>query len=159
MSQATTAGGLGENRKISSHTEPDHTLQDDMNEETKEFTVIKNADSDEESSEEEYKEGGSQKFITPNDVEKHLKKLWESEHELLGLMYGRFDPTKTEDNKIETQGVCQFFIRKVIVPPIRFRPESEGNLGGGGGSSGDKAYLHTHSAMLTKVIQRNTMIA
>ena len=52
-------------------------MQDDVNEETKEFTVIQGADSDEESSEEEYKEGGSQKFITPNDVEKHLKKLWE----------------------------------------------------------------------------------
>jgi hypothetical protein len=39
------------------------------------------------------------------------------------------------------------------VPPTRFRPESEGGHGGGGGSG--KAYLHTHSAMLLKIMQAN----
>ena len=42
-------------------------------------------------------------------------------------------------------------MKTVIVPPTRFRPESEGNMGTP--SDGDRAYLHTHSAMLTKVIQ------
>ena len=55
-------------------------------------------------------------------------------------------------------GYKQFFQTKVIVPPSRFRPESEGGLGGGQ-SSGDKAYLHTHSAMLTKVVQRNILLS
>ena len=44
------------------------------------------------------------------------------------------------------------------MPPSRFRPESEGGLGGNQGSS-DRAYLHTHSAMLTKVIQRNILLS
>ena len=44
------------------------------------------------------------------------------------------------------------------MPPSRFRPESEGGLGGGS-SGGDRAYLHTHSAMLTKVIQRNIALS
>lgn len=39
-----------------------------------------NVDSEEgdgdEESEEEYKEGGSQKYITPLEVEDHIKKLW-----------------------------------------------------------------------------------
>ena len=43
------------------------------------------------------------------------------------------------------------------MPPSRFRPESEGGLGGGGGQ--DRAYLHTHSAMLTKVIQKNLSLS
>ena len=72
-------------------------------------------------------------------------------------MYGRLDPSKKDTNQIDTQGFSQFFIRRVIVPPIRFRPESEGGLGGTGQS--DRAYLHTHSAMLTKVLQKNTLIA
>lgn len=50
-----------------------------------------------------------------------------------------------------------FFLNQVIVPPTRFRPESEGGLGGTGHS--DKAYLHTHSAMLTKVIQQNIQLS
>lgn len=45
------------------------------------------------------------------------------------------------------------------MPPTRFRPESEGSLGGGGSSQGDRAYLHTHSAMLTKVIQKNIALS
>ena len=43
------------------------------------------------------------------------------------------------------------------MPPSRFRPESEGGLGGGG--QGDRAYLHTHSAMLMKIIQRNIALS
>ena len=54
-------------------------------------------------------------------------------------------------------GYKQFFQTKVLVPPSRFRPESEGGLGGASGS--DRAYLHTHSAMLTKVIQRNIALS
>lgn len=86
-------------------------------------------------------------------MEDHVRKLWGKEHELLGLMYGRFASEKA--NQTDTQGCQQFFIRKVIVPPNRFRPESEGGFGGG---QGDKTYLHAHSAMLLKVIQRNVAL-
>lgn len=54
-------------------------------------------------------------------------------------------------------GYKQFFQQKVIVPPSRFRPESEGGLGGQGDSG--RAYLHTHSAMLTKVLQNNIKLS
>ena len=64
-------------------------------------------------------------------------------------MFGRF--CHSESNQTETQGVAQFFIRKVIVPPNRFRPESEGGLGGRGSGT----YLHAHSGMLLKIIQKN----
>ena len=56
--------------------------------------------SDVESSEEEYKEGTSQKYISPIEVEDHLKKLWKQEYQLLGLMFGRFSPL--ENNQTDT---------------------------------------------------------
>ena len=46
-----------------------------------------------------------------------------------------------------------FFLNKIVVPPTRFRPESEGGFGGGGGSG--KAYLHSHSAMMLKILTAN----
>ena len=46
-----------------------------------------------------------------------------------------------------------FFLTKLLVPPNRFRPESQGGLGGQ--ASGDKAFLHAHSAMLTKILNMN----
>lgn len=82
-------------------------------------------------------------------MQDHIRKLWTKEIALLGLMYGKFD--RRAPLKTDTMGYKQFFQTKVIVPPSRFRPESEGGLGGAS-SGGDRAYLHTHSAMLTKVI-------
>lgn len=81
----------------------------------------------------------------------HLHRLWTNEKDLLSLLYGRFDSTN-KVNHSYSAGVAMFFINKVIVPPTRFRPESQGN----GPQVGDnKAYLHTHSAMLTKILQAN----
>lgn len=74
--------------------------------------------------------------------------MWAKEKSLLDLMYGRIDVKS--DTYADSMGVNQFFMSTVIVPPTRFRPESEGNMGQAG--DGDRAFLHTHSAMLTKVI-------
>ena len=41
-------------------------------------------------------EGGAQKYITPIEVRDHLKKLWKKEENLLGLIYGRYDPEKEQ---------------------------------------------------------------
>ena len=142
---ASTAGGANSQRKSSAATEPEELSE--LSGDSAEVVEVDPADS--ESSEEEYKEGGAQKYITPIEVQDHIKKLWGKELELLGLIYGKFDPKKPFNT--DTMGYKQFFQTKVLVPPSRFRPESEGGLGGGS-SGGDKAYLHTHSAMLTKVI-------
>jgi len=82
----------------------------------------------------------------------HLKKLWFKESALLDLMYGKVNMKK--EGCVESLGFEQFFLKSVIVPPTRFRPESQGNMGKSSGD-GDRAYLHTHSAMLTKVILQN----
>ena len=41
---------------------------------------------------EEFKEGGQQKYISPLEVQDHIKKLWNREKDLLDLMYGKFEP-------------------------------------------------------------------
>lgn len=83
---ASTQGG----RKSSAHTEPEELSDiDEAEANNEDATVVAGVDS--ESSEEEYKEGGSQKYISPIEVQDHIRKLWAKESELLGLMYGRFD--------------------------------------------------------------------
>ena len=74
---------------------------------------------------------------------------------MLDLLYGRLD--RSSENQAVSMGYHQFFQDYVVVPPTRFRPESEGNMGQA--SDGDRAYLHTHSAMLTKVIQANIALS
>ena len=104
------------------------------------------------SEDEEFKEGTPQKYITPIEVMDHLIKLWNKESAMLDLLYGRVDMKK--EGHADSLGFSQFFIKSVVVPPTRFRPESQGNMGQSS-ADGDRAYLHTHSAMLTKVIQSN----
>jgi len=44
-----------------------------------------------------------------------------------------------------------FFMNNLVVPPVRFRPESQGGQGG----RGDRSFLHPHSAMLSKILNLN----
>lgn len=70
-------------------------------------------------------------------------------------MYGRYYPvTDGEQYVSDSLGAKMFFIQKLIVPPNRFRPESQGGFGGGAGG-GDKSFLHAHSAMLVKILNLN----
>jgi len=66
-------------------------------------------------------------------------------------MYGKFEPSENGPFETASLGSQMFFVDYVVVPPTRFRPESEGAIGGGSG----KAYLHTHSAMLLKILNCN----
>lgn len=69
-------------------------------------------------------------------------------------MFGRYYPSiEGEPYVSDSLGAKMFFLNKLIVPPNRFRPESQGAFGGAGG--GDKAFLHAHSAMLTRILNLN----
>ena len=46
------------------------------------------------SDDEEYREGTAQQYITPIEVRDHIRRLWTKEHELLDLLFGKFDPSK-----------------------------------------------------------------
>lgn len=116
------------------------------------------ADEDEEEEEEDDVEDVNiehQKILSTIEVRDHIERLWFKEKELLDLMYGRYYPAVDgEAFKTDSLGPKMFFMNKLIVPPNRFRPESQGGFGGGGGQ-GDKAFLHAHSAMLSRVLNLN----
>ncbi len=70
-------------------------------------------------------------------------------------MFGRYYPAIVGEPFVnDSLGSQMFFMSKLIVPPNRFRPESQGGFGGAG-SVGDKAFLHAHSAMLSKILNIN----
>ena len=104
---------------------------------------------------EEFQEGSQQKYISPIEVKGHIDKLWKVDGDLLDLVFGKFVPLAPGE-RFETQslGAQVFFVDLVVVPPTRFRPESEGAHGGAGGGGG-RSYLHTHSAMLLKILTCN----
>lgn len=143
----THASSKGTSRKQSSHTHNQSELDDDMdNPELQANELL---------FDEDWKEAnGSMKYISPNDVKKHLKLMWEKEKDLLNLMYGKLNTAATNQGEgTVSNGHELFFVQKVVVPPNRFRPESEGALGGAAG--GGKSYLHQHSAHLLKILNCN----
>lgn len=98
----------------------------------------------------------NQQIISPIEVKDFIEKLWRNEKELLDLMYGRYYPvTDGEPYVSDSLGAKMFFIQKLLVPPNRFRPESQGGLGGSSHGGGDKSFLHAHSAMLVKILNLN----
>jgi hypothetical protein len=103
---------------------------------------VENPEANELLFDEDWKEAsGQMKYISPNDVKRHIKLMWGKEKDLLNLMYGKpnTDAMNKEDSTV-SNGYELFFVQKVVVPPNRFRPESEGALGGAGG--GGRSYLH-----------------
>ena len=67
--------------------------------------------SDVEAMDEEYKEGGQQKFASPTEVKDHIEKLWKKEGDLLNLIYGKFEPISDgKPFEITSLGSQIFFI-------------------------------------------------
>lgn len=92
----------------------------------------------------------------PLAIKDHIEKLWAKEKDLLDLIFGKYCPTQDGSAfESDSLGAQMFFLQQLIVPPNRFRPESQGAFGGAGASSGDKVFLHAHSAMLTKILNVN----
>jgi len=88
------------------------------------------------------------------EVQDHIRKLWKNQAELLDLMFGKYEAESPDEPvKVHTLGPQMFFLNNIVVPPTRFRPESEGAAGQSRG--GDKAYLHTHSVMLLRILSSN----
>jgi hypothetical protein len=103
---------------------------------------VENPEANELLFDEDWKEAsGQMKYISPNDVKRHIKLMWSKEKDLLNLMYGKHNiDAKNKEDSTVSNGYDLFFVQKVVVPPNRFRPESEGALGGAGG--GGRSYLH-----------------
>lgn len=56
---------------------------------------------------EEFKEGGQQKYISPLEVQYHINKMWAKEKDLLDLMYGKFEPTYESSGPFEVTSLGQ----------------------------------------------------
>ncbi len=90
------------------------------------------------------------KFLHAIEVREHINKLWSNDGDLLSIIFGNLFYSENAENKkykfeIKSQGPDMFFLDVIVVPPNRFRPENKGGSDGG-------VYLHTQSALLTKVI-------
>lgn len=89
---------------------------------------------EEEEEENDFENLTHQTLLLPNEVQDHLENMWRNEKDLLDIMFGRFYPTREgEQYENDSLGPQMFFLRKLIVPPNRFRPESQGAFGGAGG--------------------------
>ncbi|RKO90746.1 hypothetical protein BDK51DRAFT_13633, partial [Blyttiomyces helicus] len=82
------------------------------------------------------------KYLTPLQVQEHLRLLWARERTILDLLYG----SSLKPTGKRTSSHTIFFIDVVSVTPTRFRPVSK---------MGDMQYEHPQNSHLTKVLQAN----
>ena len=88
VTNASTAGGA--------HSRKQSQGEKSLTAATEQASEAVSEPSEESSDDEEYKEGTAQQFITPIEVRDHIQKLWNKEHELLGLLFGKYDPSKPD---------------------------------------------------------------
>ena len=100
------------------------------------------------SDEDEIKDMNKAKFLHPFEVQEHIKHLWEENDDILTVMFGNIDFS----GKVISKGYDIFFMKTILVTPNRFRPETAG--GWAGSESVDtRQFLHSHSAMLTRILR------
>ncbi|GAB0137223.1 hypothetical protein EsDP_00005499 [Epichloe bromicola] len=62
----------------------------------------------------------SQRYISPMEVQARLVELFEKEQEIISLLYNAKPPTRSSP-KIDPD---MFFVKTILVPPNRYRPEA-----------------------------------
>eukprot|EP00899_Mesostigma_viride_P013847 jgi/Mesvir1/22463/Mv18493-RA.2 len=101
------------------------------------------------------------KYLTPSEVEAHLLRLWSNEEAMVTLVWGGSSGSlsartsagggKRHKGGVDASSGCGvFFIRRVIVPPNRFRPPSVLN---------GATFEHAQSVYLNKILSTNMMLA
>jgi len=95
------------------------------------------------------------KYLHAIEVREHIYRLWSYDGDLLSIIFGNLFKVEEENKKykfqIKSQGPNMFFLDVIVVPPNRFRPENRSGSDGG-------VYLHTQSALLSKVINLSNQI-
>ena len=99
----------------------------------------------------------NQKFLPCIDVLESIKKLFENDSGFLHLLFGnlKYNPLKSNNNndshiEIISSAPNMFFLKNLIVPPNRFRPENS-TL-----ENGD--FLHQQTSTYVKIINLNADI-
>ncbi|KAI8918337.1 hypothetical protein DFJ77DRAFT_547101 [Powellomyces hirtus] len=85
------------------------------------------------------------KFLTPLQVEQHLKMLWQREQSIFDLLYG----ATVVGSGTRSSNYAMFFLDAVSVTPTRFRPVSKMN---------DQLYEHPQNTHLTDILKANLVI-
>ncbi|GLC72049.1 hypothetical protein PLESTF_001198600 [Pleodorina starrii] len=91
------------------------------------------------------------KYMTPTEIEEHLRLLWQNEWQVLSLIYSaQVVPTPGGRNGSRLLSEAEartayrmFFLRVIPVAPNRFRPPSK---------VGEELYEHAHNVSLVKII-------
>ncbi|EFJ45495.1 hypothetical protein VOLCADRAFT_105949 [Volvox carteri f. nagariensis] len=91
------------------------------------------------------------KYMTPLEVEEHLRLLWQNEWPVLSLIYSAHvapTPGKRVGSRLMTEAEARqayrmFFLRVIAVPPNKFRPPSK---------VGEELFEHAHNVSLSKII-------
>lgn len=88
-----------------------------------------------------------ERVMVPQELRQHIRRLFECEPALCGLIWGRHGPlssTSAHDSAIGSASADMFFMQVVPVPPTRFRPPATMN---------DQIMEHPQNTLLTKVLQ------
>ena len=88
-----------------------------------------------------------QNFLLSMEVLSHIEKLFNKDSGLISLLFGNivYDPTAKYQISIISSGINIFFIKELIVPPNRFRPENS-SIGG------DENYYHYQTNAYRKIL-------
>ena len=88
-----------------------------------------------------------QNFLLSMEVLSHIEKLFENDCGLVSLLFGNiiYNPTEKYQISIISSGINMFFIKELVVPPNRFRPENT-SIGG------DENYYHFQTNAYRKIL-------
>ena len=86
-------------------------------------------------------------FLLSMEVLSYIEKLFNNDCGLVSLFFGNmiYDPTSKFQISIITSGINIFFIKELIIPPNRFRPENAS-------TGGDENYLHNQTSAYRKIL-------
>ena len=87
-----------------------------------------------------------QNFLLSMEVLSHIEKLFNNDCGLVSLFFGNmiYNPTSKYQISIISSGINIFFIKDLIVPPNRFRPENA--------VGGDENYCHYQTSAYRKIL-------
>ena len=88
-----------------------------------------------------------QNYLLSIEVLSHLEKLFLNDSGLISLIFGnmKYEPSKEYKISIITSGINIFFIKELIVPPNRFRPENAS-------FGGEENYYHYQTSAYRKIL-------
>ena len=88
-----------------------------------------------------------QNYLLSIEVMSHIEKLFLNDSGLISLLFGNmiYDNSSKYGIKIITSGINMFFIKDLIIPPNRFRPENSS-------FGGDENYYHYQTSAYRKIL-------